>query len=51
LQELTRQTECRMVERRVMTDPMHVCIESPPKHSVATAIGCIKDKSAIATAR
>ena len=34
-----------------MTDQIHMCIEIPPKHSVATVIGFIKGKSAIAIAR
>jgi putative transposase len=34
-----------------MTDHIHICIEIPPKHSVATVIGFLKGKSAIAIAR
>jgi hypothetical protein len=49
--ELARQKECRIVEGHVMTDHIHMCIERPPKHSVATVIGFIKGKSAIAIAR
>jgi putative transposase len=49
--ELARQKECRIVEGHVMTDHIHMCIEIPPKHSVATVIGFIKGKSAIAIAR
>jgi putative transposase len=49
--ELARQKECRIIEGHVMTDHIHMCIEIPPKHSVATLIGFIKGKSAIAIAR
>ena len=34
-----------------MPDHVHMCIEIPPKHSVAAVIGFIKGKSAIAIAR
>jgi putative transposase len=49
--ELARQKECRIIEGHVMTDHIHMCIEIPPKHSVATVIGFLKGKSAIAIAR
>jgi len=49
--ELARQKECRMIEGHVMPDPIHMCIEVPPKYAVASVIGCIKGKSAIAIAR
>ena len=49
--ELARQKECRIIEGRLMPDHVHMCIEVPPKHSVASVIGFIKGKSAIAIAR
>ncbi|MBI1763775.1 MAG: IS200/IS605 family transposase [Acidobacteria bacterium] len=48
--ELARQKECRMLEGHLVADHVHMCIEIPPKHSVASVIGFIKDKSAIAIA-
>jgi putative transposase len=49
--ELARQQECRIIEGHLMPDQVHMCIEIPPKHSVASVIGFIKGKSAIAIAR
>jgi putative transposase len=49
--ELARQKECRIVEGHLLADHVHMCIEIPPKHSVASVIGFIKGKSAIAIAR
>ncbi|MBN8563876.1 IS200/IS605 family transposase [Leptolyngbya boryana CZ1] len=49
--ELARQKECRILEGHLMPDHVHMCIEIPPKHSVASVIGFIKGKSAIAIAR
>jgi putative transposase len=49
--ELARQQECRIIEGHLMPDQVHMCIEIPPKHSVASVIGFIKGKSAIAFAR
>ncbi|MGD1859181.1 MAG: IS200/IS605 family transposase [Leptolyngbyaceae cyanobacterium] len=49
--ELARQKECRIVEGHLMPDHMHMCIEMPPKYSVASVIGFLKGKSAIAIAR
>ena len=34
-----------------MPDHVHMCIEIPPKHPVASVIGFLKGKSAIAIAR
>jgi putative transposase len=34
-----------------MPDPVHMCIAIPPKHAVASVIGFLKGKSAIAIAR
>jgi putative transposase len=49
--ELARQKECRMIEGHVMPDPIHMWIEVPPKYAVASVIGLIKGKRAIAIAR
>jgi putative transposase len=48
---LARPKACRIIEGHVM--PAHVprCIEMPPKHSVASVIGFLKGKSALAIAR
>ena len=49
--ELARQKECRIVEGHLSADHVHMCIEIPPKHAVASVIGFLKGKSAIAIAR
>ncbi|MGH2415406.1 MAG: IS200/IS605 family transposase [Microcystaceae cyanobacterium] len=49
--ELARQKECRIIEGHLMPDHVHMCIEIPPKYSVASVIGFLKEKSAIAIAR
>ena len=49
--ELARQKECRILEGHLLPDHVHMCIEIPPKHSVASVIGFLKGKSAIAIAR
>jgi putative transposase len=49
--ELARQKECRIVEGHLSSDPVHMCIEIPPKHAVSSVIGYIKGKSEIAIAR
>jgi len=49
--ELARQKECRIVEGHMPMDHVHMCLEVPPKHSVASVIGFLKGKSAIAIAR
>ena len=49
--ELARQKECRIVEGHLSGDHVHMCIEIPPKHAVASVIGFLKGKSAIAIAR
>ena len=46
--ELARQKECRIIEGHILPDHVHMCIEIPPKHAVASAIGFIKGKSTIA---
>ena len=49
--ELARQKECQILEGHTMPDHVHLCIAIPPKHAVASVIGLIKGKSAIAIAR
>lgn len=49
--ELARQKECQIIEGHLMPDHVHMCIEIPPKYAVASVIGFIKGKSAIAIAR
>ena len=48
---LAKQNECQIVEGHLMADHVHVCIAIPPKHPVASVIGVLKGKSAIAIAR
>ena len=48
--ELARQKECRIVEGHLLAD-VHMCIEIPPKFAVASVVGFLKGKSAIAIAR
>jgi REP-associated tyrosine transposase len=49
--ELARQKECQIIEGHTMPDHVHMCIAIPPKYAVASVIGFIKGKSAIAIAR
>jgi putative transposase len=49
--ELARQKECRILEGHLMPDHVHMCIEIPTKFPVASIIGFLKGKSAIAIAR
>jgi hypothetical protein len=42
---------CRIIEGHVMPDHVHMCLEIPPKHPVASVIGFLKGKSSIAIAR
>ena len=48
---LARQKECRIIEGHILPDHVHMCIEIPPKFAVASIIGFLKGKSAIAIAR
>jgi putative transposase len=47
---LAKQKECQIVEGHLMPDHVHMCIAIPPKHPVASVIGFLKGKSAIAIA-
>jgi putative transposase len=49
--DLARQKECEIVEGHLMPDHVHICIGIPPKYAVASVIGFMKGKSAIAIAR
>ena len=49
--ELARQKECRIVQGHLLPDHVHICIEIPPKFAVASIVGFLKGKSAIAIAR
>ncbi len=51
LTRLARQKECQILEGHVMSDHVHMMIRIPPKHPVASVIGFLKGKSAIAIAR
>ena len=48
---LAKQKECQIVEGRLMSDHVHMCLAIPPKHPVASVIGFLKGKSAIAIAQ
>ena len=39
------------MEGHLLPDHVHICIEIPPKFSVASVVGFLKGKSAIAIAR
>jgi putative transposase len=47
----SQQKECQILEVHLMPDHVHMCIAIPPKHPVASVIGFLKGKSAIAVAR
>jgi len=49
--ELAKQKDCRITEGNLCVDHVHMCIEIPPKYMVASIIGFLKGKSAIAIAR
>ena len=51
LHDLARHKECRILEGHLLADHVHMCIEIPPKHAVASVIGFLKGKSALAIAR
>ena len=45
-----RQKECQILDGHLMPDYVHMCIAIPPKHPVASVIGFLQGKSAIAVA-
>ena len=49
--DLARQKECRIIEGHLLADHVHMCLEIPPKHAVASVIGFLKGKRALAIAR
>jgi putative transposase len=49
--ELAKQKECTILEGSNLSDHVHMCVSSPPKHAVSSIIGFLKGKSAIAMAR
>ena len=49
--DLAKQKECMILEGHIMPDHIHMLIMIPPKHAVASIIGFVKGKSAIAIAR
>jgi len=49
--KLASERECRIVAGHLCVDHVHMCIEIPPKYSVAQVVGYIKGKSAIHIAR
>ena len=49
--ELAKQKECSILEGHILPDHIHMLIAIPPKHAVASVIGFVKGKSAIAIAR
>lgn len=51
LHELATQKESKIIEGNLTKDHVHMCIEIPPKYAVASVIGFMKGKSAIAVAR
>ena len=48
---MARQKECQIIEGHLLPDHVHMCIAIPPKCPVASVIGFLKGKSAIAMAR
>ena len=50
-QALAQQKEGQILEGHLLPDHVQMCIASPPKHPVASVIGFLKGKSAIAVAR
>jgi len=48
LHGLARQKECQILEGHLMPDHVHMCIAIPPKYPVASVIGFLKGKIAIA---
>jgi len=48
---LAQQKECQILEGHLLPDHVHMCITIPPKHPVASVIGFLRGKSAIAVPR
>ena len=41
---LAKQKECQIVEGRLMSDHVHMCLAIPPKHPVASVIGFLREE-------
>jgi putative transposase len=48
---LLRQKKCQILKGHLLPDHIHACIAIPRKHPVASMIGFLKGKSAIAVSR
>src|SRR5688572_24437685 len=46
--ELARQKACRLPAGHGMSDQVHLCMEIPPKHAVASGMGYLQGQSAMA---
>jgi putative transposase len=51
LRSLAQQKECRVEERHLLPDHVHMLLSIPPKYSVAQIVGFMKGKGAIHIAR
>ena len=51
LHDLARQKECRILEGHLLAAHVHRWSEIPPKHAVASVLGFLKGKRALAIAR
>ena len=49
--DLARQKEWRLIAGHLLADHVHLGLEIPPKHAVASVIGFLKGKRALASAR
>jgi len=49
--DLARQNECRIIAGHLLAAHVHRCLEIPPKPAVASVMGFLKGKSALASAR
>jgi len=49
--ELAKQKECKIIERKLVHDHVHMLIRIPPKYAPSEIIGYMKGKTAIAVAR
>jgi len=49
--ELASYKECKIISGNILFDHVHMCIAIPPKYAVASIVGYLKGKSAIAIAR
>ncbi len=47
IRDLCRQRKIEILEGHLMPDHIHMCLEIPPKYSVAHTLGFLKGKSAV----